>query len=153
MTTPFSIKEDHTEILTLIAQQFQALSWTEKTAPNVETLLAGYLPDAPLFSSARPAKAQSPHSFAKRMTSLQQNGTLRSFTEQGRGIHIWITGQVAVAMAGCEMRENHNQIAEDISAFLLVKNPGGWIIAAQAWDILPSITDAFAANDLRDDSF
>lgn len=142
------IAQDRTEIAALIAGQFRALSWDENTPPDTLTLTRAYLKDAPLFASARPAQSQTAPEFAARMKDLHDNGRLTAFEEVGRGLHIWITGNVAVAMAGCEMHENRKDITEDVSAFLLVKNPSGWAIAAQAWDIVPSIAQAFAANAL-----
>ena len=143
------ISQDHHEIAALITAQFRALSWDEEKPADTETLTNAYLEKAQLFSSTRPAQAQSAIDFASRMTALRDNGRLDAFEEVGRGLHIWITGNIAVAMAGCEMHENRTTVTEDISAFLLVKNPDGWSIAAHAWDIVPSIAQAFAANALN----
>ena len=87
------------------------------------------------------------------MAGLRADGRIMVFEEKGVGLHIWVAGKVAVAMAGCEMHENRTDVTEDISAFLLVKNPDGWAIAAQAWDILPSIIEAFSATGLDANRF
>ncbi len=148
MTDTDQIALDRAEITALIQRQFAALCWDEQTPPNIQALTDAYLPEASLFASARPAMAQTAAAFGARMASLRDTGKLPVFDEKGRGLHIWIAGGVAVALAGCEMHEGPETITEDISAFLLVRNPDGWSIASQAWDVLPSITDAFAANGL-----
>ena len=150
---PPDLRQDRAEISQLIARQFRALCWDETTPADVEALTSAYLPDAQLYASARPANPQSAQQFADRMTNLRNTGTIPVFHETGRGLHIWIVGAIAVALAGCEMHENRTDVTEDISAFLLVRNPEGWVIAGQAWDILPSITAAFAANGLDDSPF
>lgn len=153
MTQTPNIDADRAEIAALIARQFRALCWDETTPPDTAALSAAYLPGAPLYASARPAKPQSAQAFADRMAGLRDSGALPVFEEKGRGLHIWVAGKVAVALAGCEMHENQTNVTEDISAFLLLRNPDGWAIAGQAWDILPSITTAFAANGLDDTPF
>jgi hypothetical protein len=153
MTVPPTIETDRAEIAALIARQFRALCWDDITPPDTAALTAAYLPAAPLYASARPAKPQTSQQFADRMAGLRDSGALPVFQEKGRGLHIWIAGSVAVALAGCEMHENQSEVTEDISAFLLVRNPHSWAIAGQAWDILPSITAAFAANGLDDTPF
>lgn len=153
MTDIGQVSQDRDDIEKLIATQFRSLSWTEDTPPDTQALANAYLPGAQLFASARPARAQTAEEFGIRMRGLRESGRISVFEEKGVGLHIWVTGNVAVAMAGCEMHENRRDVTEDISAFLLVKNPDGWAIAAQAWDLLPSITDTFAANGLHADRF
>lgn len=147
------VSADKAEIEALIKRQFAALTWHESHPPSTDTLVADCLPDARFAASARPAKTQSPADFAARMAGLHDDGRITTFEERGRGLHIWVTGTVAVALAGCEMHENQDQVTKDISAFMLVKNPEGWAILSQAWTILPSISDAFAALDLDAQAF
>ncbi|UWQ93832.1 nuclear transport factor 2 family protein (plasmid) [Rhodobacteraceae bacterium M382] len=153
MTDTDQIAQDRAEITALIQRQFAALCWDEHTSPDTQALISAYLPDASLFASARPATAQTAADFGERMVALRDSGALPVFSEKGRGLHIWITGAVAVALAGCEMHENRKTVTQDISAFLLVRNPQGWVIASQAWDMLPSIADAFAATGLNAEPF
>lgn len=153
MTKQYQIARDRVEIAQLIKRQFRALCWDETSPPDLPALNAAYVEGAQLFASARPAKAQTAVAFGERMAGLRDDGTIPVFEEKGVGLHIWVAGNVAVAMAGCEMHENRSEITEDISAFLLVKNPDGWAIASQAWDILPSIAQAFAATGLSADRF
>ena len=47
------------------------------------------------------------------------------------------------------MTENGADVTRDVSMFLLVRNPEGWRIAAQAWDVVEDIPSAFAAAGLR----
>lgn len=153
MTKPATIETDRVEIAALITNQFRALCWDETAPPNTAVLTATYLPEAQLFASPRPAKPQTVEQFATRMAGMRDNGSVSVFQEKGRGLHIWIAGNVAVALAGCEMHENRSEVTEDISAFLLVRDPDGWAIASQAWDVLPSITATFAVNGLDDTPF
>ncbi|WP_291732052.1 hypothetical protein [Leisingera sp. F5] len=153
MTAANQTAADREEIAALIARQFRALYWDEETPPDAAALTGSCLPEAQLFASARPTQAQSAQDFAARMAGLRDSGRIPLFEEKGRGLHIWVVGNVAVAMAGCEMHENRTEVTEDISAFLLVRNPDGWAIASQAWDILPSITSAFAATGLGAEPF
>ena len=61
--------------------------------------------DAPLYAAARPVKAQSAQDFVARMKGLA--GTkLRSFAEAVLGVEVRIFGNMAVAIAGCEITEN-----------------------------------------------
>lgn len=147
------VAQDRAEIAQLIKRQFRSLCWDETSPPDLMALNAAYVEGANLFASARPARGHSAQAFGERMAGLRDDGTIPVFEEKGVGLHIWVAGNVAVAMAGCEMHENRSEITEDISAFLLVKNPDGWAIASQAWDILPSITQAFAATGLSAERF
>lgn len=153
MTKSETFETDRVEIAALIKSQFRALCWDETAPPDTQVLTASYLPDALLYASPRPAKSQTVEQFATRMAGLRDNGSMPVFQEKGRGLHIWIAGNVAVALSGCEMHENRTEVTEDISAFLLVRNPDGWAIAGQAWDVLPSITATFADNGLDDTPF
>ncbi|WP_019297959.1 MULTISPECIES: hypothetical protein [unclassified Leisingera] len=153
MTAASRAAADRKEIAALIARQFRALCWDEETPPDTSALTSAFLPNAQLFASARPARAQSARDFAARMAGLRDSGQIPVFEEKGRGLHIWVAGKVAIALAGCEMHENRTEVTEDISAFLLVRNPEGWVIAAQAWDILPSIAAAFSASGLEAEPF
>lgn len=135
---------DHQAIRALIATQFESLAWTPKQDGDWERFGASFLPCAHLFDSRRPAQPQSVTDFIMRMRGLRDDGTLANFSEKGNGCEIVIIGNIAVALAGCEMTENCSQVTRDISALLLVKDPDGWKIAAQAWDIVCDIEEAFS---------
>ena len=59
---------------------------------------------------------------------------LRSFSEAALGHEIRIFGNVAVAVAVCQMTENEMQVTRGIEMMLLVKTDGRWRIVSQAWD-------------------
>jgi hypothetical protein len=59
---------------------------------------------------------------------------LRSFAEAVLGVEVRIFGNVAVAVAGCEITENNADATRGVEMMLLVKDAGVWRIAAQAWD-------------------
>jgi hypothetical protein len=59
---------------------------------------------------------------------------LRSFAEAILGVEVQIFGNVAVAVAGCEITENDADVTRGVEMMLLVKDAGVWRIAAQAWD-------------------
>lgn len=68
------------------------------------------------------------------MRGLAGDGTLRTFSERMIGVRTMIFGNVAIALAGCEMLENGDEVTRDASAFLLVKDDLSWRVAGQAWD-------------------
>ncbi|MES0884392.1 hypothetical protein [Roseibium sp. SCP14] len=138
-----TFSDDRAAIAQLIDQQFGSLCWDQNADGDWATFLAGFQSDARLFASARPAKSQSAHDFVSRMKALRENGTLSEFREYGVGMEIRIVGNIAVALAGCEMHENNIAVTKDVSAFLLVKEPDGWRIAAQAWEVVNDIKRAF----------
>lgn len=88
-----------------------------------------------LFPAARPVQPQRVEQFVDRMNRLRANGTLASFEETPLGCVVSVFGNVAMAMAGCEMLENGKTVTRDVSVFLLVRDGECWRIAAQAWDM------------------
>lgn len=126
-----STGQDATAIRTLIQSQFESLHWSPTHVPDWQTFTAGFFPAAHLFPAARPAQATAVSDFVSRMERLRTNGTLTTFTEEAGPIHVWVIGQIAIAIAGCEMVENKQTVTRDISVFLLVKDQSTWRIAAQ----------------------
>ena len=59
---------------------------------------------------------------------------LRSFKEVPLGHDIRLFGNVAVAIAACQITENEAQVTRGIEMMLLVKTEGHWQIVCQAWD-------------------
>jgi hypothetical protein len=59
---------------------------------------------------------------------------LRSFVEAVLGTEIHVFGNVAVAVAACEIAENDADVQRGIEMLLLIKNEGTWQIVSQAWD-------------------
>lgn len=125
--------DDVRAIEDLIARQFASMSWKTGAAPDLEKFGGDFLPDASLFASARPVRAQSVGQFVERMKGLVGTA-LKSFDEQVIGTRIHVFGNVAVAVAACENTENDAEVNRNIEMMLLVKDGGQWRIAAQAWD-------------------
>ena len=50
------------------------------------------------------------------------------------GTEIRVFGNVAVAIAACEMTENEKEVNRGVEMLLFVKDNGVWQIVAQAWD-------------------
>ena len=92
-----------------------------------------FLADAPLYPAARPVRRQTAPAFIERMQGLAGT-TLTTFRERVLGTEIRIFGNVATAVAGCEITENDTQVSRGIEMLLLVKTDEAWRIAAQAWD-------------------
>ena len=131
-----SIKEttdDHRAIETLIAQQLQNISWSADETSDWAAVAADFLPGAPLYAAARPAKSQTVAEFAERMTALSQ-GALPSFEQTMIGADVHVFGKVAIAFGACRNLENGSNEVRGVEAYLLVKESEGWRIAAQAWD-------------------
>jgi hypothetical protein len=125
--------DDVREIEALIARQFASLSWTPGRAADWDAFASDFVPEAALFPSARPVKRQTVPGFVERMKGLQGTA-LRSFEEAVLGTEIRVFGNVAVALAACEITENGAEINRGVEMLLLIKDDGVWRIASQAWD-------------------
>jgi Domain of unknown function (DUF4440) len=126
-------RDDVQAIEAVIARQFASLSWTPGTSADWDRFAADFLPEASLYPAARPAKRQTVEGFIERMKGLE--GTqLRSFEETVLGTEIHVFGNVAVALAVCEMTENGTEVNRSVEMLLLIKNAGVWQIVSQAWD-------------------
>lgn len=143
-----SLRADEDQIRALIRAQFDSIDWAPGRDGDWSRFEEGFLPLAQLFGAKRPAQPHSARDFTDRLKRLRSEGVLESFSEKGVGCEVFVIGKVAIAAAGCEMTENGGEVTRDVSAFLLVKNPEGWRIAAQAWDIVDDIPAAFAAAGL-----
>ena len=49
-------------------------------------------------------------------------------------MEVRVFGNVAVALAACEMTEDDAEVNRGVEMLLLVKTDGAWRIACQAWD-------------------
>jgi Domain of unknown function (DUF4440) len=127
--------EDEAAIRSIIAVQFQCMDWEPGRSADWSRFSSLFFPETTLIPAARPAKRQTIDAFIKRMKGLEANGTLRSFRERMLGSTIHVYGNVAVAVAACEMTKNDQEITRDVSCFLFVRDEGEWRIAAQAWDL------------------
>jgi hypothetical protein len=126
-------EEDVKAIAALVVRQFSSLNWQSDRPADWSSFAADFLQDASLYPSARPAKRQTVEGFIERMKSLAGT-TLRSFHETVLGTEIRVFGNVAVAVAACEMIENGTQVNRGVEMLLLVKDQGVWRIVSQAWD-------------------
>jgi len=124
---------DEEQIRALIKDHFEGLRWTRETSPDWERFSADFLPGASLFPAARPVQVKTPEAFIDRMNNVAAD-TLHTFEEHTLGMQILAFGNVAVVLAASEMLENETETNHDVSAYLLVKNEGEWLIAAHAWD-------------------
>ena len=125
--------DDVEAIKTLIGAHFDGLRWTPGTRADWATFAADFLPDASLFPAARPVRRQTLEEFITRMSGVAE-GALRSFEEKTLGMQVLVFGNVAVVLAASEMVENGTEVNHDVSGYLLLKDEGGWRIAAHAWD-------------------
>lgn len=125
--------DDITAIDEIIGRQFASLTWRPGTPGDWEVFAGDFFPDAALYPSARPARQQSVGAFIARMKALQES-TLTAFRERVLGTDIQVFGNVAVAVAACEITENDDAVNRGVEMLLLIKNKGRWQIVAQAWD-------------------
>ena len=125
--------DDEAAIRKIIAQQFGSLNWRPGTSGAWAAFMADFLPGAPLYAAAHPVKSQTAEAFVERMKGLAES-KLRSFAEAVLGVEVRIFGNVAVAVAGCEITENDADVMRGVEMMLLVKDAGLWRITAQAWD-------------------
>jgi hypothetical protein len=126
-------RDDVQAIEAIIARQFSSLSWTPGASADWHAFTADFLPGASLYPAARPATSQTIDGFVERMKSLVGT-TLRSFEETVLGSEVHVFGNVAVAVAACEMVENGAEVHRGVEMMLLVKDDGVWRIVSQAWD-------------------
>jgi hypothetical protein len=126
-------REDVQAIEAVIARQFASLSWTPGTPADWNGFAADFFPEASLYPAARPAKRQRVEAFIERMKGLE-GANLRSFEEVVLGTEIHVFGNVAAALAVCEMTENGADVQRGVEMLLLIKNAGAWQIVSQAWD-------------------
>ena len=131
--TKFGQQDDVDAIKALIARQFESLCWQPGRPAAWDKFAGDFLAGAPLYPSARPAKAQSVSAFLERMQVLS-DGALKTFHERVVGAEVRVFGKVAVAIAACETLENGSERNHSVEMLLLVKDGAGWKIAAQAWD-------------------
>ena len=126
-------RDDVQAIEAVIARQFASLSWTPGASAAWDRFAADFFPEASLYPAARPAKHQTVEAFIERMKSLEET-KLRSFEEAVLGTEIRVFGNVAVALAACEMTENGAEVHRGVEMLLLIKDADAWQIVSQAWD-------------------
>ena len=127
-------RDDVQAIEAVIARQFASLSWRPEKSADWDGFAADFFPEASLYPAARPAKRQTAEAFIERMKSLE--GTkLCTFEEAVRGTKIHVFGNIAVALAACEITENNREVNHSVEMLLLIKDVGAWQIVSQAWDV------------------
>jgi hypothetical protein len=126
-------RTDVDAIQALITRQFGSLCWAPGKQAALEVFAADFHPDASLYPAARPAQRQTVQAFVLRMQKLAAT-RLRSFEEAVLGSEAHVFGNIAVALAACEMTENAGDTNRGVEALLLIKDAGVWRIVAQAWD-------------------
>lgn len=126
--------DDIHAIRAIIERQFASLNWTPTERANWPAFAEDFHPQAALYPAARPVAPASVPSFIARMQGLAAT-TLPTFKERMLGANIRIFGNVAVAMAACELTENGENISRGVEAMLLVKDAGRWQIVSQGWDM------------------
>ena len=126
--------DDVAAIAALIARQFASVSWTSGTPADWQAFAADFVQDAPLYPSGRPARRQTVEGFVERMQGLAAT-KLRSFEESVVGTDIRVFGNLAVALAACEIVENGAKVSRGVEALLLIRDEGRWRIVSQAWDM------------------
>lgn len=127
---------DERAIEKLIERQFASLCWTGNRGGDWDAFAGDFFPGALLFPAARPAKQQSVRAFVERLSGLA-GSKLREFHERKLGSDIRVYGNIAVAVTGCEITENGDEVTRGVEMLLLVKSDGKWHVVAQAWDMEP----------------
>lgn len=131
---PDAHDHDALEIRALIDRQFASLNWSPGTVGDWQAFANDYLPGAVLYPASRPPKSQTVDAFVQRMKELAAT-SLSTFREAAVGdpiVHVF--GNIAVAVAVCEIVENNVEANRGVEMILLVKSDGAWRIVAQAWD-------------------
>lgn len=128
------MSEDERAIRALIADGFDAISWSPDTPPDWGRFFGPYLDGAAMVPSARPAGFTDPASFRERMTGQREGGAMTRFEEAMLGCEVRVFGSIAVASASFEMSVNGGAPSRGVNMYLCVKDAGSWKIAAVAWD-------------------
>lgn len=126
---------DVSTIRQVMEKQFASLSWSRTKDADWSAFADTFLPAASLFPAARPVNVQTIGQFIDRMKNLRAVGKLETLEETSLGCEVKVFGNVAIAFAACEIRENESTVTRDVSATILVRENDKWHIAAQAWDI------------------
>lgn len=126
--------DDVSAINDIIERQFGSLTWSSGASADWDTFFGDFFPDAALYPAARPAKRQSVEAFAERLGTLAKT-KLDAFHEKVLGTDVRVFGNVAVALAGCEITENGTEVNRGVEMLLLIKDEGRWRIVAQGWDM------------------
>lgn len=126
-------QDDVQAIKAIIARQFACLTWRRGTPADWNAFAVDFLPGATLYPAGRPPTCQTVQGFVERMKNLSET-KLHSFKELELGSEVHVYGNVAVAVAVCEMTENDAEVNRGVEMLLLVKDEGVWRIVSQAWD-------------------
>jgi ketosteroid isomerase-like protein len=118
-----------------VMRQELSLVWSSDEDADWKAFADTFIPEAALFPAARPVRTQTLDHFIDRMKRLRADGTLMAFKVTPLGCDVRVFGNVAVAFAACELLENGTTINREVNATILVRENGGWRIAAQAWDV------------------
>src|SRR5262249_48734440 len=112
---------DNDAIKAIIDRQFASLNWSPGADANWDAFLSDFTEDAWFNPSARPPKPQTSDAFVTRMKRLAA-GPLRSFQESALGCEIRVYGNIAVAVAPCQITENEAEVSRSVEMMLLVKS-------------------------------
>jgi Domain of unknown function (DUF4440) len=134
-----SSRNDVAAIRTIIATQFECMDWEPGRPADWSRFASLFFQNTTLIPAARPARRQTVEEFIERMKGLEEKGRLRTFRERMLGSTIHVFGNIAVAIAACEMTENEEAVTRDVSGFLFIRDDKEWLIAGQAWDLETSV--------------
>ncbi len=118
----------------LMAELFEAISWSPESPPDWQRFSQPCLDDLLMVPAARPAKTTALQPFMEMMQKQRDDGNLVNFNERTLGHHVRVFGNIAIAMCGFETRINDGDPQRGVNAFMLVKSEGSWRIAAMSWD-------------------
>lgn len=130
--TDYTQDEDH--IRDIIAQMFEAVSWSETKNPDFAAFASAVRKDAVLVPSGRPANPIDIETFVDRMSDQHSSGAMRIFDEKAHKTKVMVFGNLAVAFGSYEARIDNGPLGRGANGFLFVRNDGNWQIAAMGWD-------------------
>ncbi len=135
---------DEEQIRALIGRQFESIGCGRAGDAGWMTFHRDVIAGEWRFPGNVSAGEQNPRRFDNRLGG--ERAAAAPGTSGGKfvGCHAWIFGNIAVALAGCEMGGDGLTTAREIAGYLLIRYPDGWKIAAQAWDTADNIAEAFA---------
>lgn len=128
------LADDVASITEIVADMFDAISWSPDNQPDFERFAKAVHECAVLVPSARPIVPSSIADFVDRMRSQHSAGSMETFDERPLKTSVLLFGNMAVALGGYEMRVNGGAPSRGANAFLLAREDGHWRIVSMAWD-------------------
>lgn len=124
---------DKQEIGQIIADLFEAISWTRDSPPDWDNFAQPYLDKALLFPSARPVSSKTLEEFIAMMQG-QYPEKMHTLQEDVIRNEVRVFGNLAMALSSYSANINGEPAGRGVNGFLFLRDDGKWKIGAMCWD-------------------